>query len=196
MAYRPKLFAGIALDERTREGCARIARRLESAGLAARFEAPEKYHLTLAFLGWVDAERVGEIDAALRAVAARGRRFALTLDRIGAFPHERAPRVVWIGCRDQGEPFRALANDARRTYAELGFTIDKDAVAHVTVARVKARRSPVPMLDAIEPMRLHVRELTLFESIPAGRTTRYEPLAVVPLGSAADHESERRIDGS
>ena len=178
--YRPKLFTGIDLDKHTRAECAQIAARLEVQGVLARFEAPEKLHITLAFLGWVDAERMEPIREALHTVAAQTKPFMITLDKLGAFPHERRPRVIWIGSRDQGDAFRSLARSMQHAYAELGFNFDKDAVAHVTIARVKEGRAHLPMLD-VAPMRVRVKELTLFESLPAGRTTRYEVRDRAPL---------------
>ena len=180
MPYRPKLFAGIELDERTRGACAAISTRLQAAGFPARFEAAEKLHITLAFLGWVDAERVESIRDALRSIAQREAGFDITLDRIGAFPHERRPRVVWIGSHDQGEGFRRVARAAQEAYRELGFTFTQDAVAHVTIARVKDGRAHLPMLD-IDPLRMHVGHIALFESLPASHTTRYEVRERAPL---------------
>lgn len=173
MTYRPKLFAGIELDEPVRAWCASIAARLQTCGFPGRFESPEKFHITLAFLGWVDAERVEAIREVLRTTAAQAAPFSITLDRIGAFPHERRPRIVWVGSHEQGEAFRTLSHAMQKGYSGLGFRFDKDAVAHVTLARVKEGRAHLPMLD-IEPIPLAVKHLTLFESVPDGRTTRYE----------------------
>lgn len=173
MPYRPKLFAGIELDKRVRTKCARIASRLQAMGFDARFELEEKLHITLAFLGWVEPEQVAPIQDALDKAAQATAPFTLTLDKIGAFPHERRPKIVWIGSRDQGTPYRRLAYAARTSFEPLGFDFDKDAVAHVTIARVKGGRAGLPLLD-IEPVHLHVTELALFESLPAGPTTRYE----------------------
>lgn len=173
MTYRPKLFAGIELDERTRAACAAVSARLQDAGFPARFEAAEKLHITLAFLGWVDAERLERIGDALRAAAQGQAPFEITLDRIGAFPHERRPRIVWIGSHDQGEGFRRVARAAQAAYAEMGFSFTQDAVAHVTIARVKEGRAHLPVLD-VGPMRVRVTHISLFESLPDVRTTRYE----------------------
>lgn len=173
MQHRPKLFVGIELDERVRAQCAAIAARLASAGLDARFEATEKLHSTLAFLGCAQPERVEEIQAALHRIAGAVAPFTLTLDTIGAFPHERRPKIVWIGARDQGSSYHRLAYGARRTFEALGFTFGKDAVAHVTLARVKGARGHLPVLD-VTPMQLHVTTIALFQSLPAGPTTRYE----------------------
>jgi 2'-5' RNA ligase len=187
--YRPKLFTGIDLDRRTRESCAEISGRLQAQGLPAKFEPAQKLHVTLAFLGWVEPERVEAIEGVLRSVAFEFKPFTLTLDRVGAFPHERRPRVVWIGSRQQGEAFRALAHNLRDAYARIGFTFDKDAVAHVTIARIKGGHSHLPLLD-IKPMRLRVRKLTLFESLPDGKTTRYEPRAYAALQGGGERGSE------
>lgn len=180
MSYRPKLFTGIELDEPVRAWCAAVAGRLQACGFPARFESAEKLHITLAFLGWVDAERVEAIRDVLRTAAAQTAPFSMTLDRVGAFPHERRPRVVWIGSHEQGEPFRTVSRAMQNGYANLGFRFDKDAVAHVTLARVKEGRAHLPMLD-LEPIALQVTRLTLFESIPDGRTTRYEVRDRAPL---------------
>lgn len=175
MPYRPKLFAGIELDDRVRTQCGKIIARLADCGLDARFEHAEKLHITLAFLGWVQPEQVERIEQALQQAASAAKPFTLTLDTLGAFPHERRPKIVWIGARDQGLAYRGIASSTRQVYEPLGFTFDKDAIAHVTIARIKGGRAHLPVLD-ISPMHLHVTKIALFESLPAGRTTRYEVL--------------------
>lgn len=180
MTYRPKLFTGIELDEPVRAWCSNISTRLQACALPGRFESPEKFHITLAFLGWVGAEQVEPIRNVLRTAAAKIKPFTITLDRIGAFPHERRPRVVWIGSHNQGKTFHALAAAMQNGYGGLGFRFEKAPVAHVTLARIKEGRAHLPMLD-IEPVRLRVKHVTLFESLPAGRTTRYEVRDRAPL---------------
>lgn len=179
---RPRLFAGIALDERTRAQCAGVAARLEAHGFAARFESPEKLHITLAFLGNVEQHQTRTIEDGLTTIAAATHPFTLTLDRLSAFPHERKPAVVFIGSRDQGEPYRILAQTTRAAYEALGFTFKDDAIAHVTIARVKraAQHTTLPQLG-IEPIDIIVKRIVLFESIPAEHTTRYEIRATANL---------------
>ena len=173
---RVKLFTGIDLTPSVRASCNDVTERLRSAGLDARFEPPEKLHITLAFLGWVEPESIEAIRDALQRAAQDGHAFDLTLDKLGAFPHERKPRVIWIGANEQGAALRELSHSVRANYEALGFTFEKNAVAHVTIARVKGGDAHLPMLD-VKPMNLAVRELTLFESIPAGRqpVTRFAP---------------------
>jgi len=154
--------------------------------LRARYEAPEKLHVTLAFLGFADAARAGELASILSATAPRAQPFTLVLDKVGAFPHERKPRVVYLGAREQGAAFRCLAAEVRNAYAAAGFEFDRDPVAHVTIARVKDPRRPLPLVDVM-PIALRVTELALFESIPdpARDTSRYEIVATASLGAPA-----------
>ena len=134
-----RLFAGIELDATMREGCVRIQDRLHAANFDARYEPAEKLHVTLAFLGRVDEPQLDAVERILDEVAAQHTAFALTLDKLGAFPHERRPRVIFVGSRAQGAAFRTLATALRERYAAMGFSFDDDAVAHVTIARVKGR---------------------------------------------------------
>jgi RNA 2',3'-cyclic 3'-phosphodiesterase len=168
-----RLFAGFELDQATRDGCMRVQDRLRVANFDARYEPAEKLHVTLAFLGRVDREQLGEVEAILDQVAGDQRSFDLTLDKMGAFPHERRPRVIWIGSRAQGTPFRTLATALRERYAAMGFSFEDDVVAHVTIARVKGGSArPLPLLD-VATMQLRVVRLALFESLPDKQTTRY-----------------------
>jgi RNA 2',3'-cyclic 3'-phosphodiesterase len=177
-----RLFVGIALDDRARSACAAVAALLARTGFAARYEGVEKLHVTLAFLGNVPVAQYDAVAAALATVAARCGRFAVRLDKLGAFPHERRPRVVYIGARDQGAQFRALAAAVRETYASLDFDFKNDAVAHVTVARVKEDPRPLPSIE-FAAVPIVVERVTLFESLADNekRTSRYEVRSTADL---------------
>jgi len=180
-----RLFAGIELDDGLREACVRASEALRRAGFAARYEAPEKLHLTLAFLGGVEAGRVESVREALSTAARASARFALCFDRLGAFPHERRPRIVYVGVRDGRAPFHSLCAQIRGGLEPMGFAFDADAVAHVTIARVKAPARPLPLVD-VPPVALHVERIALFESLfdPAHNTSRYETIATAALAAA------------
>lgn len=150
-----RLFVGIALRDAARTDCAAVSGDLRRTGFAARYEAPEKLHVTLAFLGFVEASRYDAVVRGLMAAASRSAPLAVTLDKLGAFPHERKPRVVYIGAREQGAAFRALAREVRVEYADLGFEFHTDPVAHVTIARVKERGAPLPSIE-FGPIHLEV----------------------------------------
>ena len=165
---------GIELDDATRAACGAAIEELRRAGFAAKFEGLEKLHVTLAFLGNVASERHAEIARVMDEAAALTAPLHITLDKVGAFPHERKPRVVYVGAREQGRAFRTLCRRLRDGYAPLGFAFKDDAVAHVTIARVKETQRPLPLVE-VAPVTLPVRALTLFESVhdPEKNTSRY-----------------------
>lgn len=176
-----RLFIGIALDEVARTRCAAVAEELRRTGFDARYEAVEKLHVTLAFLGNVAPARYAAVVLALDE-AARGAPFDVSLDKIGAFPHERKPRVVYIGAREQGAAFRHLAQSVRSVNERLGFEFKEDPVAHVTIARVKDARRPLRTIE-FEPIPLRVTSISIFESLfdGASNTSRYEIVERAPL---------------
>lgn len=176
------LFVGIDLDPSARAACAAALEELRKTGLDAKYESPEKLHVTLAFLGFVETSRYDEIVSALLAACAQSRPFALSFDKLGAFPNERKPRVVYVGAREQGAHFRTLAATLRNAYVALGFEFLNDAVAHVTIARIKGPNRPLPLVEFVA-IPLEIRSLVLFESLPdkARATSRYERLATAPF---------------
>jgi len=173
-ARKRRLFIALGLDNATRSRCAAVAEELRRTGFEARYESADKYHVTLAFLGNVTPVQVEPIAAAMQAAAASLPGFTILLDKLGGFPHERRPRVVVIGARAQGAAFRELARTLRETYEALGFSFKTDAVAHVTIARVKAPRRALPSVE-FAPISLDVSALSLFESLPSAQhnTSRY-----------------------
>jgi RNA 2',3'-cyclic 3'-phosphodiesterase len=182
-----RLFVGIALDDATRAACEAAIDALALTGFAAKREDRGKLHVTLAFLGNVEDSRFEEIAAAMRRAARCSAPLTVTFDKLGAFPHERRPRVVYVGAREQGPAFRALAASLRCEYAGLGFTFKDDAVAHVTIARVRDPRRPLPLIE-VAATRLQITALTLFESIfdKVTNTSRYAVSATASLAVEPD----------
>ncbi len=170
------------MHEEERLACAAAAGALRRCGFAARYEEASKLHLTLAFLGNVPESRCEEMSEALRAAVAGVAPFGIVLDKAGAFPHERSPRVIYAGARDQGSAYRALARRVREAYADRGFAFDVDSVAHVTLARVKGGGRPLPLLE-FAPIPILVADVRLFESLfdKTANTSRYETVARVAL---------------
>ena len=132
-----------------------------------------KVHLTLAFLGEVDAERVAAAVEAARGV--RRTRFAFALDRAGSF---RGARVAWAGCAAVPEALAALAASLGERLAAAGFALeDRPYAPHATLARRIARAVPAA---PIAPIAWPVDGFSLVRS-EAG-TGRYTVLEVFASG--------------
>ena len=176
-----RLFAAIALDDEARRFAQGVMDRLADGLAPCRFERPEKLHITLAFLGSIPQERVPPFAAALAQAAAGSAPFQLQLVRLGGFP-ARMPRLLWLGSSVNEPAYAACAARVREEFDALGSHSEGYVEPHVSVCRCKMPLPDVPAIELGGGVGFAVRELTLYESLPDGPTTRYQACAVAPLG--------------
>ncbi|MCL2032143.1 MAG: RNA 2',3'-cyclic phosphodiesterase [Methanomassiliicoccaceae archaeon] len=97
---------------------------------------PKEVHLTLRFLGDVEAKKIEELSSGMRSLE-RYRSFSVSLKGLGAFPNNKDPRVIWIGA-EPGAPFYDILSDLDGILSGSSVDYDKKPFkAHVTVGRVK-----------------------------------------------------------
>ena len=129
------LFVALNFTKAERQRIHRAARPLREAELPVRWIEVDRYHLTLKFLGQVDARGVDGIAEVLDSVASRTGRFELELGGFGAFPTIRKPRVLWLGA-DPSPALRCLKQDVEWGLADQGFEKETRAFhPHVTIGR-------------------------------------------------------------
>jgi 2'-5' RNA ligase len=108
-----------------------------------RWIPKENYHLTLKFLGDVDAQLLPALGDAARQVAARVDPFHLAFSDFGAFPSLRRPRVIFFGIEVGWEPLQSLASSIEGAVEGLGFDRERRPFrAHLTLARIKRPLRP------------------------------------------------------
>jgi RNA 2',3'-cyclic 3'-phosphodiesterase len=169
-----RLFVAVDVNDAVRGLAQEVASALAHAGVSGRFELPEKLHITLAFLGSVRDEQLDDIVQILRNNA-KQTPFFVDFDRVGAYPNLHRPHVIWIGSSQPNSEFTGLARQLRTGLMNLGFRFDHDATPHVTICRPRGTRRLI-LPRVVSNARLHVKGLTLYQSLPAGQTTRYEAI--------------------
>jgi 2'-5' RNA ligase len=162
----------------------RVARLAPHARLA--WVPKERLHLTVRFIGAVDAGRVPAFCDAL-APPLRHAPFDAVVQGAGVFPDRRPPRVIWAGLRSGASDLVALAREVNSRLAPLVGADPEELRPHVTLARVKEPhglrgRSLLEGLDAVALGVTRVEAVTLFESRQTGGTLQYVPLLRTPLG--------------
>jgi len=163
-----RLFFALWPDPAARAGLATWSRELRAL-CGGRAPHPQDLHLTLAFLGSADAERIGAIERAAAEVAPRAA--TLVLDRPGYWKHNR---IVWAGASSPPPELEGLVLDLRRALARSGIAFDaKRFVSHVTLLR--DAREP-PSLPAPEPISWKVGGFVLAGSSQRPGGGRYEIL--------------------
>jgi RNA 2',3'-cyclic 3'-phosphodiesterase len=140
MSERWRCFVALLIDDELRRVLAdHVAIWHDQPDVAGlRWTDPDSWHVTLAFLGHVDAGRVPGIAGAVRDVAERHGPMRLSGGKIGAFPANGRARVVWYGIVSADGSLERLASDLRRA---LDVDASQPFRPHVTIAR--ARREPV-----------------------------------------------------
>lgn len=98
----------------------------------------ENLHITLKFLGEIEAAMVGELKKAAKAALDGIAPFELKLDRLGAFPDLRRPRVIWVGSTEIPEGALELHAALEKSLGRLGLETEKQKyVPHITLGRIK-----------------------------------------------------------
>ncbi|RII29183.1 MAG: RNA 2',3'-cyclic phosphodiesterase [Geobacter sp.] len=124
----PRLFVAIDLPEKIRSELANLREELPGA----RWVAGDQLHLTLRFIGEVEARQQGDIDEALRHV--HDEPFSLTLRQVGHFG--RPGRVLWVGM-DRPPTLLALQQKVEAALALTGTPPEERPFSpHITLARI------------------------------------------------------------
>ena len=158
-----------------------------------RWVRPEGIHLTLKFLGDVQADRLEGLAVALQSACAPHAPFSLSIGGMGVFPNPQRPRVIWIGVDEPTGALVRLQRDVERAIAPLGFPTERRPFSpHLTLGRVKGGGSAAE-LQALGQYATHARVrigemavdavyLMRSDLSPAG--ARYTQLTTAPLGAA------------
>ena len=105
-----------------------------------RWVRPDGIHLTLKFLGDVDAGMVEPLLGAMGNVAtlADHSNFDLELTRLGMFPNVREPRVLWAGVGGDMAALNRLQQSVDEAISGLGFPPERRPFRpHLTLGRVR-----------------------------------------------------------
>jgi RNA 2',3'-cyclic 3'-phosphodiesterase len=138
---RLRLFIAISLPGSIRENISRLNRELAERLEGIRWAKASNIHLTLKFLGEVEAARIPEIQARIDRAAEGRLPLAARLGGLGAFPPRGTPRVIWAGLEEGREPVAALAGELSLELSELGFPEEARLYSpHLTLGRVKSGR--------------------------------------------------------
>jgi 2'-5' RNA ligase len=187
-----RAFIAIDIPDDVRVAIEEAQARLKRTNLSVKISWTKlaNLHLTLQFLGDVEKVVVDKLKPALRLVAAQHQPFELSVRGAGAFPDEKRPRVVWVGCDDTGNRLKALALAVQDATQPLGFLAERrEFSAHLTLGRIKLPRPDAALTRAIDSLKdttfgtLRVGAIHLFESQLHPEGSIYTKLSSHALGA-------------
>lgn len=137
----------------------------------------DNLHITLAFLGNVDAQQQRCLEAMASAVVCSA--FELTFDQVGCWSRSR---VLWLAPSACPEPLSLLAATLHAGATECGLSMDtRPYRSHLTLMR-KLSRCPEAM--TVDPVRWAVSHFALVRSVTLPEGARYEVLREWPLAAS------------
>lgn len=174
---RRRLFVGMRLPPEVRASLAKGATRLAAANATAlRLILPENYHITLAFIGDPGPVRSEEIVAALehalQPLLATTLPADAAIERWGAFPSWKRPRVAWAGVSDAGT-IAGVAQAVAAALTPLSIALPtRGFTPHVTVGYV--RRGLLREEPFGSPLPVSFPSVSLINSTPGPDGSTYE----------------------
>ena len=186
-----RLFVALEIPAAVRDNLAAQIKELRHlpaplADKRLRWVRPENLHVTLKFIGEVEAARLDGIRRALTAIGLDAP-VGLELRGLGFFPDERYPRVLWVGLNASGN-LPVLARDIDRALEGQGIARDQRAFTpHLTLARFEPRAFDEKLRTAIQKNSqrefgaFEAREFHLIQSKLQPSGAAYTSLAAFPL---------------
>jgi 2'-5' RNA ligase len=131
---KTRAFIAIDIPEAIKSKITEISKGLNSGGI--RMVGPEQLHITMFFLGYVDAGQLEAVKGALSKVHASS--FAVDLNGIGTFD-ARNPRVVFVNITKGSEELRGVYASLFDDISALRIRMDERGFTpHITIARLKS----------------------------------------------------------
>ena len=196
-----RTFIALEMNAALQQFLAEIIHQLSQALPEVRWVDPQGIHLTLAFLGELDDEHLGEAFHAVEEAAQKATPFEYRIKGLGTFGSQQQPRVIWIGVEDlpsgkiQGSPLHYAHRLLSKALELRGFELEKRPFSpHLTLARIKqplsleARQRLQRLLhsslaatsSAIYP----VQSLCVMKSELSRSGAKYSCLNAYPLGGS------------
>lgn len=175
-----RCFVAVEIPETLKTKIKELQEQL--ANYDVKLVEPQNLHFTVKFLGELDSSKVGEVKQKLSDLASNSTQFSVLLSSVGAFPNLTYIKVIWIG---------AVSQDFLNLHKFVSSTlkgIDKEAIPHLTIARVRTPRNKEIIQKIIKRYEnesfgsFNVEKIKLKKSTLTPRGPIYEDLGVFELG--------------
>jgi 2'-5' RNA ligase len=182
-------FLAIELPGTILKKIGEVQRDLKLSRADVRWANPEKIHLTLKFFGNIEESRIEPIVKSIEGLIQGTLPFSLKVQGVGAFPHLKNPRVIWVGLVDGKEVLISFQKELETRLEEIGFQLeDRSFHPHLTLGRMKSSRGREELVGRMEKHKeeelgdFQVERVILFKSDLRPTGPIYTPLKDLKLG--------------
>ena len=194
-----RLFIAIQLAGSVRNAVGRLQEKLRAGAAGVRWVKLQNVHLTVKFLGEIDASELPRIRQALQEAAASAGPFEMAVSGCGVFPSAGRVRVIWAGVESKDGGALACYQAIEDALAQVGVSREQRGFSpHITLGRVREDRSGGSIRSAVDaaslpPQPQHVRELVLMESTLAPSGPTYTVVTTAALGRSERQDTHEAM---
>jgi len=146
-----RTFIAVEIPEKVISSIARVQEGIKNYGFKIRWVRPESIHLTLKFLGNIEAADTENIGRAVYEAAKTFTPLSLKAKGVGVFPGIKRPRVVWVGITGQLETLVRLQKTLDKNLEAIGFPKEKRPFkGHLTLGRIKKKIDTNTFIEALD----------------------------------------------
>ena len=192
-----RVFVGLGLSDEARRGVEKVVKKLKRAHWKVKWEKPEKWHVTLAFLGSIDQKQLEKVKMIVRETVRMNEGFELGLKGLGAFPDLFLPKLLWLGLNGDLKSMYALQKGLKVRLEKEGFDLGKGKFQpHVTLGRVSrnaGRKERIEVGKYISknlridtPQTWLIDKVMVYESVLHHSGSEYRSLGVYNLSAYSE----------
>lgn len=178
-----RLFIAIDLPMDVKDYLYNLQKSFDRDSAKITWVSKKNLHLTLKFLGEIDASKLDEIKKILKNIKFNS--FEVTLNNFTCFPDFSFPRVLWVALKPEDNIFKLA-----QLIDEETLLISKSDVqfkAHLTIGRVKTIKFKERFTEQlkkikIERMNVKIDSFTLYKSTLSSQGPSYEVVERYKLG--------------
>jgi RNA 2',3'-cyclic 3'-phosphodiesterase len=160
------LFVGIDLPNEIKHTLIDLQCELRQLGVNASWKSPENFHITLEFLGELEASNIQVLTETLNKAVKTNKKFKINIGGLGGFPTINRPHTLWTAIGGSLTELNQLQNNIHNELAKCGFVLEKRRFKpHISLAsRPKLEGIDLSEVHSKKPGEFMVVEVVLFES--------------------------------
>jgi RNA 2',3'-cyclic 3'-phosphodiesterase len=186
-----RAFLAIDPPENILQAMSRLQEKLKrEIGGRISWTKPQGQHLTLKFFGDISTEDVKNICSAVQNRIISEQSLNLKIEKLGVFPDNRKPRVLWCGVTGDTEKLSVIQKQLESDFAGIGFPAEERPFRpHLTLGRIKDSRGISGISEALTKNsaftagEFNCTELILFQSRLSPQGAIYTKLAEFALSA-------------
>ena len=146
-----RTFIAVEIDDEIRDRLYEFIAQFKKADVDVKWIAPENIHLTLKFVGNIEEDILPDLNKIIGDAASRASPFKMNIEKVGAFPTIKRPRVIFVCAQEKGDNLLKIHESINANLEKL--SIEKDPrkfVGHVTLGRVRSQKNIKKLINALK----------------------------------------------